>query len=235
MPLLSFMPFQKKAMSAGVPIMLSILFMWISADFVYGEYAEMVRNTMMIYFFLFLIPYTVLNQTPKSVMSENIWNFFIGFLGTGTVLFIITQGIGIFGTTAVLSEPFVATITVTGIGFGVLHAFVKAYIEESVFRWALPKYAGLGDILSSVLFGLFHLSILVSFTIPSMVAAGTLTDMGAMNWTYAGMPVITLTALGVGWSKVRDTIGVIGSTGSHTAWNMFALGILPRIFMGGMG
>jgi len=235
MSLLSFIPFQRKAMSAGVLIMLSILFMWISADFIYGEYAEVVRNTMIIYFFLFLIPYTILNQAPKSIMGESVWNFLIGFLGTGAVLFIVTQGIGIFGTSAVLSEPFVAAITVAGIGFGVLHAFVKAYIEESVFRWALPKYAGLGDVISNILFGIFHFSILTSLTIPSMISAGTLTDLGAANWMYAVAPVITLTILGLIWALVRDRIGIMGSTGSHTAWNMFALGILPGIFMGGMG
>lgn len=234
MSLLKLIPFEKSALTADVLIMLTVLFMWIGAEGIYGPYAEVVRNTMIIYFFLFLIPYTIINKAPRSIAGDNLLNFPIGFIGTGAILFVATQLIGVFGTSAALTEPFVATITIAGLGFGVLHAFVKAYIEESVFRWALPKYFKLGDIISNIIFGIFHLSILLVFTIPSMIAEGTLVEAGALNWTYAIAPVITLIILGLAWSQVRDRIGIIGATGSHTAWNMFALGILPRIFLGGI-
>lgn len=231
---ISFIPFNKKSLSAGVIIMLAILFMWISAESIYGQYAEMVRNTMMIYFFMFLITYVFANQPPKSLLSEKLSNFLIGFFGTGAILLLVSWIIGGLAPAAFLSEPLIATITITGIGFGVLHAFVKAYIEESVFRWALPKLFGLGDILANIAFGLFHLSILLMITIPNMIAAGNLADIGAMNYTYAIYPVFILIMLGLIWSQVRNHLGIMGSTGSHTAWNMFALGILPMIFLGGI-
>ena len=107
----------------------------------------------------------------------------------------------------------------TALGFGALHAFVKAYIEESVFRDALPK-AGLGDVISNVLFGMFHLAVL--------------TTVGGLTYLQALLPITVLIILGLVWAGVRNIYGIMGSTGSHFAWNLFAYGALPRIFMGGI-
>lgn len=232
--LFNIMKFKKSGLSVGIIIMIMMLFLWINADWVYGPYSGVVRTTMTIYFFAFLLGYTFVNKTPKSLAGdESFWNFIIGFGGTSAVLIGITALIGSFSVRAALSEPFIATITIAGIGFGLLHAFIKAYIEEDIFRWVLPKLAGLGDVISNILFGIFHFSILVSMTIPAMITAGTLTDMGMLNWTYALLPVGVLVGLGMVWSQVRNVFGITGSTGSHTAWNMWQLGVLPILY-GGM-
>ena len=231
MSLITILPFKKQATSAGGMIILIILFMWISADFIYGAYADMVRTTMTIYFFTFLLAYTVINQQPKSMQpkqNESIWNFVIGFVGTGAILFGASFIIAPLLSTASIVDPFIASVTITGLGFGGLHGFVKAYIEESVFRWALPMC------ILCILFGVFHLAVLVSVTIPAIVAQGQLVDLGVMNWQYAIAPVIMLIGLGFIWSQVRNHFGIMGSTGSHMSWNLFALGILPMIFLGGV-
>lgn len=241
LPSIVFLPFKKQAASAGVIVLLSILFMWISADFIYGAYADMVRQTMIIYFFTFLLVYTAVNGKPKSMDGESLWNFILGFIATSVILLGLSFVIAPLLSAANIAEPVViASISITGLGFGVLHGFVKAYIEESVFRWALPKLANLGDIISNILFGVFHTAVLVTVTIPALVVDGTLADLGAANWTYAIMPVIMLVVLGFVWSYIRGTNGgglgwgIMGATGSHMAYNLFALGILPLIFLGGI-
>lgn len=230
------LPFRPKVLSAGVIIMFSMLMMWIGADYIYGAYSPIVRNIMTIYFFLFTITYVMVNKTPKIIegSGESLSNFALGFFITALPLFFLFSAIGILGQTANIVEPFIATITITGIGFGALHGFVKAYVEESVFRWAIPKHAGAGDILANILFGLFHFFVLIGVTIPGLILAGGLVDLGAMNFTYAIVPMMVLTVLGLFWSQVRNHFGIMGSTGSHFAWNLFALGVLPIIFIGGV-
>ena len=45
--------------------------------------------------------------------------------------------------------------------------------------------------------------------------------------------MFTLILMGMVWAFVRTKTGLMGAVGSHVAWNMMALGLLPVLF-GGM-
>ena len=102
------------------------------------------------------------------------------------------------------------------LGFGFLHAMVKAFNEELIFRDALPSIIGgkakllYVDIVSSVAFGAFHFAV-----------------SGASLLVMAFLSV-----LGFIWSQVYRRFGLMGSTGSHFAYNLAALGVLSKVFGG---
>jgi hypothetical protein len=106
-------------------------------------------------------------------------------------------------------------------GFGFLHAFVKAFNEEVIFRQILPIVAGLGDIISNVLFGIFHIAVVISQL--------SLLKMPVTFWTVAA-PVGILVVLGFLWAKIRDRFGLMGATGSHFAYNLGVMQLLPKVF-----
>ena len=230
-----FIAFKKSKLNVGVAIVILWFALLLGADVMFGPYAEVATSILYIYFFMYLLMWVTVGTRPStiSVGSEGWVNFLIGMLGTGVILLV---GLLIFApflsSAALVIIP--AQIGIAALGFGALHGFVKAYIEESVFRDALPIKAGLGDIISNVLFAAFHGFILLGATIPTQVSAGKLVDLGAANWQYAIIPLITLFVLGLGWAKIRNVWGIMGSTGSHFAWNLFALGILGKIFTGGI-
>ncbi len=79
-----------------------------------------------------------------------------------------------------------------------------------VFRYILPLGVGIGDVASAILFGVFHLAVL-----------------GA---NFIGMA--TLIIMGMVWAFTRTRFGLMGAVGSHVAWNMMALGLMPLLFGG---
>ncbi len=224
---LGLIPFDVKKISAGVVLFIAQVFVWISADLFFGAFAETARQIILIYFILWLMVRVSTGTRPAAmeVKHGGFQNFIALFLVTAVFFLVLMMVAPAFGTSA---EIAIASISVAGFGYGMLHGFIKAYIEEDLFRDAIPK-AGLGTIISNILFALFHLSILVMFTIPSWVAEGILPSLGAANWQYAISPVIMLFILGLIWSQVRKNYGVLGSTGSHFAYNLFALGTLGML------
>jgi len=115
-------------------------------------------------------------------------------------------------------------------GFGLLYAFVMAFDEEAVFRYLLPKVAGLGDIVSNIFFGLFHFFVLYAET-SILLDAGKITEI--MQWSIITFDVITLVGLGFVWAWMRDHAGgIIGSTGSHFAYNCAKYGVLTALMAG---
>ena len=216
----NFIGFRAKAMNVGFIILLIQLFLWISASYIYGEYAETVRNILIIYFFMFLITRVTLGGRPAGMSPRESWSgFLLAFVFTSAILLALGFASGLFEV-ASLTEVTPAAVGVTALGFGALHAFVKAYIEEDVFRSALPQAAGLGDFVSNILFGLFHFSMLMT--------------VGGLTLETIWLPIIVLISLGMIWSVVRNHFGIMGSTGSHFAWNLFAFGALTSIFVGGV-
>lgn len=217
---LGLLPFRIGKVSTGLLIFLAQVFVWISADWVFGAQAAVAREIMLIYFLLFLVTRVSLGSTPSTmkVKEEGLLNFLLMFTVTAGILLVVSIVAPLAGVFAGGMELTLGAVTVSVLGFGILHAFIKAYIEEDVFRDALPR-AGLGDVLSNVIFALFHLSVFFTVYNFGMVQAVT----GA----------VTLFVLGMVWSQVRNNFGIMGSTASHTVWNIFAMGALSML-AGGM-
>ncbi len=211
--------------STGLIIFLLIMFMYIGADLFYGVYVEQVRSIITIYLIFYLFSYMYTQKKPSTIevaeqKSYEGWtSFIIGFLGTAIALF------AIIGISPWLLQMFtnieipIGAFSIAALGFGALHGFIKAYIEEEIFRNQLPR-AGFGDIWSAIIFGAFHLGVLFAIR--------------GLTLSVIWFPVLVLIFLGLGWAIMRNYIGIMGSTGSHFAWNMFAMGILFSVISGGI-
>lgn len=202
-------PFRKKgAFSIGVVVVLIWLFLFTQAELIYGQWAIQVREIFTLYIVMFLI---FASAYRKGMPGRNEGLKSMIPFGIMAVL------------TLVIAIPFSWVVTsasmefvTIALGFGLLHSFVKAYIEELVFRYYLPLVVGLGDVLSSILFGLFHLSVTYMTGNPAPVQT-----------------ILLLMGLGYFWSLVRRLFqsqgigaGIAASTGSHFAWNLVALGLI---------
>ena len=203
--------FSRKGLSLGIVVLLIWLFLYTQAEFVFGiEKAVQARNEMLFYFILFIIPFTIYNLglTGKQEGLKSFLPFIIGFVPTLVIALIFK---------AFLIQASVQYYTLL-LGTGLLYAFIKAYIEELVFRFALPSQIGgkLGDIASSILFGLFHFSVIIM--------AGISVPWFAIAW---------LMIMGYIWSIIRRIFqsqgigaGLNAATGSHFAYNIVVLGLI---------
>jgi len=192
--------------AVGIAIILLQLWLYINADYVYGPYASIVKNVMLAYFILLALLSPFVIQILMDIGFQDVPNFSIGFVITAIVMFAI-------GSITVITGEIEGGLTLV-LGFGLLHSFVKAFNEEVIFRGVLPKLIGgtmVADVVSSIVFGVFHVAV-----------------TGA-SW-YA---IIFLSILGFIWSQMRRYIGVMGTTGSHFAYNLSALGVLPKLLGGG--
>jgi len=192
----------------GVIIVILQLFLFVNADWIFGVYASTVKNTLLVYLVLEALILATLNVAlPTIELTIDKFAWFAIFFGiTSFVMLVLPSHIA--GMLATFEKVRVA------VGFGILYGFVKAFIEEVIFRKLLPKVMGLGDLISNVLFGLFHVSML--------------TMMG-LSGTQLLTGFIVLTLLGLIWAKIRDIGGIMGSTGSHLAYNLAVLGNLPAV------
>ena len=208
--LFGFAPFKSKLVSIGIIVAVIQVFLLINADFIYGEFVNQVRFVLTLYFFLYLIMVSPLGKKLPTFTQgpQAIQNFIIGFIITAAVMTVIP----LFLVKASSLE-----FVTLSLGFGLLHGFVKAYIEEIVFRYALPIAFGFGDIISSILFASFHISVIVLSG-----AAGLGFDMV--------FRFILLFALGMIWSFTRNRLGILASVGSHFSYNLFVLGAIPSFF-----
>jgi len=190
----------------GIIIILIQLWLYINADYVYGAYSSTVRNVMLAYFILLAILSPFVIKILLGIGIQDVPNFSIGFVITALIMFAIG------GAVTLLTGEVEKGLTLA-LGFGLLHSLVKAFNEEVIFRGVLPSIFGkslYSDILSSVLFGVFHVAV--------------------TNASLAG--IVFLIGLGFIWSQVRNHLGLMGSTGSHFAYNLAALGVLPKILGG---
>jgi len=204
-----------KGLTIGLVVLIIQLFLWVNVTWIFGAYAPAVERTLLLYLLMQALTLAVYGGTlGTDKPSEGILQFIIGFSVTSMImlpLVFIAPGV-----TAFLAS---FEVVVAVVGFGMLYAFVKAYVEELVFRDILPLRAGLGDIASSILFGGFHASAL-------MLAIPPKTGFEI----FIGFAL--LATLGYIWAKVvRDRIGIMGATGSHTAYNLFVLGVLASLFI----
>lgn len=238
----------KQLLSPKVFILLGLMFSWIAAPLIYGAYAELARATMQLYFIIWIMFELFGGRAAgldKDIDSPEDWRWLIfGFAITAGVLIVGSQVVG-SGIIQSASLSLAVAGSLTGLSFASLHLFTKAFIEERVFRRLLPsmlspsgKPTYVSDAISNIIFGAFHAGVLITITIPALIAAGRLAELGALNYTHAIAPVIVLMVLGMVWALMRgygtNQRGILFSTGSHFAWNLFVQGILGLAFMGGI-
>lgn len=187
--------------SIGLAVLLIQLFLWVNAEWIYGPaLAPQMERLMLIFLVmqaLVLGAYgmsTAMRETPAPI---SISRFGITFLLTSLALVAIPMVV--LGGLENVRLAF---------GFGLIQAFVIAFTEENVFRDILPR-AGLGDIWSNVLFGVFHVA--------------------AFGASIFGMFFMML--LGFVFAMIRTRFGILGAVGAHASWNMKSYGLLDKIFM----
>jgi len=190
-------------LSIGVIIVIVTLFMWVNTDVLFGPYAEQAKNVLLVYILMLTFTLAALGVRLPTIQTNlvGLVNFLIGF-GITLAILLPLRFFAVFASSFEI---------ITAVSFGFLYAFIKAFIEEVVFRDLLPLKAGLGDKISSVLFGLFHFSMLWALGASLQVMIGGF---------------ILLSLLGYVWSQVRNYLGLMGSTGSHFAYNAIVLGAI---------
>ncbi len=209
-------PFRAGNVTVAVIVGIIQMFLFINADAIYGPAAAAVKDILILYLVFLTVTVVTVSKGFPSVgkLGGNAFrNFLIAFAFTAIVMLAVPAGL--LGTLAAIE------ISVVGIGYGLLHGFVKSYIEEIIFRYVLPIQAGLGDLLSGALFGVFHVGISLYY-----VSAGLLA-MSALPYA-----ILALIGLGFIWTFVRNQGGLMASVGSHYAYNLAVLGGLFAIFGG---
>lgn len=198
--------------------MLAALMMFISADWLYGAYAPQVRTVFTGYFIMLLVTYTMFPTAVMPTMKVP-WQTGLGWFAIGamvTAVFLYTvPAIGL--SSAIINFEAAAVTGAVAIGgaFSVMHTFIKAYIEEHIFRHALCTAAGMGIVVSSAVFGIFHLAVLM------MLGVGLLQVIGA---------VVTLSVLGFIWAlSYQKTGSLMFSIGSHFVYNIWVFGLAAVI------
>lgn len=198
--------FSLKRVSVGIVIIIVQLFLLVNASWIYGETAPQMEKILTMYLIMqavILAAFAVRMPQLERFRQESAFKGLIVFLGASLIL------VGVPATIHLFLGGLFSEIKIIA-GFGLVHGFVIAYTEELIFRHILPKVAMLGDIMSSTLFGVFHIA--VYHTTP--------------------LAMILLMALGFGFALIRDRFGMMGAVGAHVAWNWKVLGVLDKIFLG---
>jgi membrane protease YdiL (CAAX protease family) len=214
-------------------VMILTALLLISADQVYGPETGIRMQVVLLIYVVLLVwirgDAGHKGEHPEQSIGPAIPLFIAGFVLTYIIFtaFLAAPVTGelLPGLIAASTLEIQASITfVSVLGFG--HAFVKAYIEEEVFRskmmTLLKPVSGKGDgtfmqnvrqeLPAALVFGAFHFVVLYAFF------GFTASLWVAMGW---------LSLLGLAWGIAEDRIGIAGSTGSHFAYNLIVFGMLP--------
>ena len=192
----------------AIPLMFAMLFLWLNGPKIWGATWE--GNTALAYIIMFSFALGVSQKSSlvwltRLKVSDGIRNFWIGFLLMFAGLIGMNYALGGGMGSATISKAAVwPAIAIT--------ALFVAPVEETIFRGILKEYfAGwklwilpLGIIITSVLFAITHYA----------VYGGALFSM---VWAFI---------MGCVFYVMANWKGVPSSTGAHTAYNLFVLGIL---------
>ena len=191
-------------LTLGITVLILQLFLFISADWVFGASAEIAKEILLIYFILQIAVYSTMGvpeifYRPLSEMRT----IFLYFILTVIVASFLKATV-IMGMMASF-EPLRAVA-----GFGFIYIFVKVFTEETIFRDLLPKQVG--HKVAQVLFALFHVAILSVKFAPSIV--------------QMLIGLVFLYVLESIWYRIYLTGGAPASIGSHAGWNSIAGGLI---------
>lgn len=189
----------------GAIVIMITLFLWLGADFFFGKGANAASRVILMYLIMLMSIIIVFRtEMPNIILNSQ-----------SLVIFIITGTITAIGLSAVPKLFLSSFEPIVAISFGFLYAFVKAFIEEVIFRWVLVRK--FNPVIASLLFGAFHFGVLAVFGTP---------------FTTIIVAVTFLSILGYGWYLLSNwygkgnPIGLMASTGSHFGYNLVALGVI---------
>lgn len=206
----------KSGLTIGIVILIAQIWLLVSADALFPGME--IWKIMMVYLVMQALVIASLDLTIPTLSTGvlGLTHFFIGFGITALIVMLIPQGLT--GSLEVLSIDWTLGVTIVMFTVGILYAFIKAFVEETVFRFALERKAGLTRLTVAVLFGLFH---------------GAVLSIGGAAITSILFGMFFLAVLGYVWSLFYDHFGILGATGSHLAWNISALGLLGMLIGAG--
>lgn len=191
-------------LTLGVTVLILQLFLFISADWVFGAAAVTAKEILLIYFILQVAVYSTMGipEIFYKPLSE-LKTVFLYFILTVIVASFLKHTI-IMGMMASF-EPLRAVA-----GFGFIYIFVKVFTEETIFRDILPKQVG--HRVAQLLFALFHIAILSVKFAPSIA--------------QMLIGLVFLYVLGSIWYRIYISGGAPASIGSHAGWNSIAGGLI---------
>lgn len=202
---------QVKKLGFSFFVLLMIIGLWLGADLIYGEMAQQMQLVLIGYAIMLVL---VRQEMPKTEHKQTHFTAALPliFISAGVTFFVFLtlSQIGLIRGVLVAST-LEAAISFTA-AFSLAHAFVKAYIEEEVFRGRFSTK--LGEAGQALLFGGFHVFILY------MLMGFSLGLITALGW---------LTFMGLVWGFIENRWGLEGSTGSHFGYNIVAMGLAPLL------
>lgn len=207
----------KKNITIGIILLIIWTFLLFNTDLLFGRYASEASQTLNIYFLFVVGTLAMLGTGMPDIKLDlrNLTFFSIFFVATLSIVYLMPIK---FAGSFEAVKSYAA--------FGILYAFVKAFPEELIFRWALPEKAGLGHGLSNILFGAFHASVL--FMIGSSTGL-----VGNQLYMFALGGGLFLGVLGLMWSFIYKKYGLMASTGSHLGYNVAVMG-MGAMILGGL-
>ena len=208
----------------AVPLMFVMIFLWLNGSAIWGVYWE--TNTALAYIimFAFVIAVTQKNSLmwlTKLKVTEGLKNFWVGFLVMFAGLIGLSYAIGGIGVNSISNSAVYPQIALT--------ALFVAPVEETIFRGVLKEYFK-GWKLWIVPMGIIVTSALFSITHYAVYGGNPL----SLWWAFLMGGVFYLMTM-FKPSKTNGPLGVPGSIGAHTCYNLFILGILSGgILTGGI-
>lgn len=194
--------------TVAIPLMFVMIFLWLNGEALWGGYWE--TNTALAYIIMFSFVLAVSQKSSlmwltKLKTGEGVRNFSIGFLIMFAALIGMNYAMGgNFGGASISKAGVWPAIAIT--------ALFVAPVEETIFRGVLREYfAGwrmkvvpVGIVITSALFAVTHYA----------VYGGAVMSLW---WAFL---------MGGAFYLMATWRGVPSSTGAHTAYNLFVLGIL---------
>lgn len=201
--------------SLPVIMLLVTALLWINTDVLYGQVSQVVRDRILLLGLMFAIAFATVGGRVRMQKPFSLMRFAI-FLAATLVATIFLDFV-IPGEIVANTEP-LATLPIASFAIpgGILLLSVLAYYEEQIFRNIFLNTRSIGVVLSSVMFGLLHISALIAqgFRLSSPLNAGSLLPSLGL-----------LIVLGFIWSYVATEFGFDAAVASHIGWNIGVLGV----------
>lgn len=193
--------------------------LYLGATAFYGAGSAAMQGILIGYFAMWVLMMVIVQALPGKAgkearesepVAKALPMFLVFSIGTSLIfmlLYLLLQGI-------MTASTLEASLGLALAG-GLLTSFVKAYIEEDVFRGQIMPV--LGIVLQALLFGGLHAFILYY--------VGGVTDMAVL-----GACLAWLSGLGLLWGWMRRSFGFGACVGSHMGYNLVATGTALLLF-----
>ena len=193
--------------TVAIPLMFAMIFLWLNGESLWGSNWETSTALAYIIMFSFALAITQKNSLiwlSRLRLSEGVRNFSIGFILMFAVMIVLDYGLGGLASNKISKAGVWPYIMIT--------AFFVAPVEETIFRGILREYFA-GWRLSWIPLGIIITSALFAFTHYAVYGGAAM----SLWWAFL---------MGGAFYLMATWKGVPSSTGAHTAYNLFIIGIL---------